>query len=631
MNEIKPESSVSSLPGIPPTAAQKYLTQFMGHACELLGHIEDQNKEYFNESTFQRMSQIYEKAKEELNAIKEKLEDQLKSPELSKKDITNFAKQVKKAEKEIAKVIQKAQIAVAAEIGSGGNIELKEKIEILARGGWKASIIKLLALVMKTHAVAIQCFKIAQIRMEKASQKNIVRDANIPWTKIDEEKNAQFLAFRKGFIDLKNRAGVIGLNGVYRIATTFSDKTIRKQLKSYIAQNLSDRKRTNIEKEIEIPSYGPVKSLMVPLNEEFDERTNLGVAVFGSIFGEKGVSSLNRQEAHLVNAWESNLSMHDQPIYRTLRHAIASDKFETNVETRHANSVKAAEELLKAAVMQEIEELLKFRSWEDIMQNGIQLNLNSVSLVTPDDVRAIGSKGANEKNMLLDQVEALHIFEKTPLCKCLIGDKAVPVKVQVNTFNFGVNAGAVDWGFGTKNQYDQNVKAFQGLKKQVEALKIAPMALKDRTDLENLTKDIEHLMASSSAYLKGDNQFEIGAKIINLSNLMNKIKGSGYKCAFNCMSGKDRTGIMDAIAKAYAVMALGNGHYPTHEELQNNDAVRQQFREVVVPLLLGSGSLEITETNTGAKGYKVTKHALVGDISEEHFLDIIGLSKLASS
>ncbi len=79
------------------------------------------------------------------------------------------------------------------------------------------------------------------------------------------------------------------------------------------------------------------------------------------------------------------------------------------------------------------------------------------------------------------------------------------------------------------------------------------------------------------------------------------------------MSGKDRTGFMDGIAKTFAIMAEANeGKYPTHKELQSNDRIRQQFTSILRIVLLKSGNLEITEMNTNAKGYKVRKEALLG-------------------
>ena len=139
--------------------------------------------------------------------------------------------------------------------------------------------------------------------------------------------------------------------------------------------------------------------------------------------------------------------------------------------------------------------------------------------------------------------------------------------------------------------------------------------------------DIEILMKSSNAYLK-DNQYELAAKIILLSN---KMDGSGStKCAFNCMSGKDRTGILDGVVRTFAVMIHQDGKVPSHDDLMNNPAVREKFTSILKPMLLEMGGLDVVEVNTGVRGYKVGKEAMLG-LSSEDFLAVCGLSKTTAS
>ncbi|KIC71288.1 hypothetical protein DB44_DZ00010 [Candidatus Protochlamydia amoebophila] len=152
----------------------------------------------------------------------------------------------------------------------------------------------------------------------------------------------------------------------------------------------------------------------------------------------------------------------------------------------------------------------------------------------------------------------------------------------------------------------------------------------ERAKLQSLLDDITFLMESPKAYLDGDNQYEIGAKIINLSNGMDNIQ-KGTKCAFNCMSGKDRTGMMDGVAKTFAIMNEINGKFPSHEELKSDPEVRKQFREIFVPIMKEMGGLDITRINTGATGYKVGKEAKLAGLPEEEFLEMMGLSKTTSS
>ena len=109
--------------------------------------------------------------------------------------------------------------------------------------------------------------------------------------------------------------------------------------------------------------------------------------------------------------------------------------------------------------------------------------------------------------------------------------------------------------------------------------------------MESVLKDIQYLMRNRKAYLEGRNQYEVGAKILLLQNMMREVQdGHSAWCAFNCMSGKDRTGIMDAIAKTYSLMRDENGgRVPTHDDLKK-DPHRIRFQELVVPILLNQAA-----------------------------------------
>jgi phosphatidylinositol-4,5-bisphosphate 4-phosphatase len=151
--------------------------------------------------------------------------------------------------------------------------------------------------------------------------------------------------------------------------------------------------------------------------------------------------------------------------------------------------------------------------------------------------------------------------------------------------------------------------------------------------------DINTLMKDKHAYLEGNNQYEVGAKILLLTNIMNralvakkeKIAISG---AFNCASGKDRTGMMDGILKTFALMTDKRGKCPTHQEFtaegESGDLLRKEFTDILVSLLLESGVLEITYLNTGAKGLKVSEEARLFNLPLEDFLQMQGLSTTSS-
>src|SRR5262249_19279478 len=94
----------------------------------------------------------------------------------------------------------------------------------------------------------------------------------------------------------------------------------------------------------------------------------------------------------------------------------------------------------------------------------VEINLNSMSLVTPDVFRR--GEG-DEAKMLREQMAAWERLSADPQprkvwVKGPEGDVQVKVRIDVTAFNFGVNAGAVTGlnnipgvsGWGTSNEYN---------------------------------------------------------------------------------------------------------------------------------------------------------------------------------
>jgi hypothetical protein len=667
---------------------------------ELEGELKASKKEESDySSTLPKLTKEFDSAqkkfissREEVDSLEKKL--RFLQTNLSQKDIKTFGKELKKAEEEIVKIIRQTQLDVVFAIGQeyAGPGESKEKFESLAKGGWGARKIHLHAVFSKRERQVVEAFRKAKGLMDAASKTEISSPENE--SEIESDKRAEFESYRTGKSTLARRAGVIGLNSIestsriYRIQPTFSKQEIREQLDSFTVQNISDIQRVTIENTIEIGNQTYTNDF-IPLNQEFDlflGKLGLVSNVFKNIFGTKGISSGNRQETRLVNSFITTFSVGDKTLFSAIRHAIISDKYEKDATIRATNSRKSAEDLIKAAILNEIAS--QGLNLEQAREKGITLNLNSVSLVTPDSSRSwlrrflqLFGKGkgiADEKAMLNDQIEALHHFNGEHVYE--LDGFLIRVNVKINTFNFGVNAGAKGIKditikgkkiplptiirVGLTTQYEHNLKAMLGFRKQVEdfyeqvndILKksqdeinkpttFIPELEKAKKNAELLMKDIELLMADKEAYLEGDNQYEIQAKILCLSNLMNQAIKSindtipekhipGIQCAFNCMSDKDRSGIMDGIAKTFAAMAHENdGIYPSHEDLMRDSGLRKQFTDILVPLLLKGGGLKITQWNNKGEaiGYKVKEEARIFNIPLEQFLQIQGFSITSSS
>ena len=689
VNSKPTSSAVHSLSSV---KVEERINYFMGHSIEMLNQLKIQNQVAGKEGENKKIIEIYEKACEELVSIRSKLIGKFASSEnqpLDKLKIKELKKELESAKKGTEKIILNAQVEEKKELRSTEEASFETPAK-----GLRAKFIRFLEMIYNIQAYATHFF----YKEKKSSEITTNNQANHILKLYDKDESLDDKNESLGEVDkdklkelkelkdvtskeiINRRAGVIGLNGIYFIKNVFSKKEVGKQLKSFTAQNLSQKERVKIEKNILI---GETKyaSNQIPLNKEFDSHVSSGnnaINVFKKIFGDKGISSANRQEKHLVNGWVSNLKIGETQIFQSLRHAITSDKYEKNNETRLLNSQKAAKELLQAALLQEIQS--QGLTLEQAKEKGIVLNLNSVSLVTPDSFRRYVPGQNDEKKMFEDQLKALKSFEGENQEIDLDGI-SIPVTVKVNAFNFGVNQGAVKHNLGLAFQYDCNKQALDGLQGQyIELARLALEKVGNRRKAElskredelsekikisnNLMKDINELMENKSAYLKGGNQYEIGAKILNLTNEMDQIAklisekkkeenstsnkeesvGSatpGFKCAFNCMSGKDRTGFLDSVAKTFAILAQQNdGYYPTHKELveskkQDNEnseeGIYDKFIKTLRSVVLNSGNLEITELNTGAMGLKVGKEARLAKMDKDLFLMIQGLSSTTSS
>jgi len=685
-----------------------HIDNFMGHRYSLLSVLYQQNQQIVSNSheKTDRLKLIYESALDKIGNLCQKLacesrcenlDDSSLTRDLTSLEIKKLKSKLKKTEKQIVKIIQESQIQTISLLVE--KEELVNQVVTLAKGGLKAKWIHFMALVSKTNQArkAIEAFNNAHQSMIEKSTPTIDVENSINLDTLNEDRQTEI---KSG--NLHRRDGVIGIQGNYQVQVTFSKNKIKNQIKSFVAQRLSDKERKTINKEITIDDSGVNEKFVsqaIPFNEEFDanlQNRGTSSSVFGSIFGNKGIASANRQEAHLVNGWETNLIYRGKILFQALRHAIISDKHEKNPLIRQKNSKQAAEELLKAALLQELagQGLTLEKAAQQGLENPIQLNLNSVSIVTPDEVRPImnrfprilrllGLKAqADEKALLHDQISALKSLNGAQTFE--LDGYQIPVLVKTNSFNFGVNGVSVGYKIGPlkihlglKNQYRYNVEAWKEMRLQLKSpiireirkevldlkielkalyeennplkkqeievirMRLAEIALANK-NTRQLINDIGVMMRDRKAYLEGNNQYEIGAKILLLTNTINQTidlinankeigetRMAGLKSAFNCMSGKDRTSIIDAMTKTFAMMTTRNqGLYHSHQEVMNDLQLQEEFRKVFLNLLLKGTGLEITKINTQIKGYKVGEETRIFGMSLKEFLQIEGLSSL---
>lgn len=494
-------------------------------------------------------------------------------------------------------------------------------------------------------------------------------------TLIDYQKRMELLDFATSTNNLEQRDGIIKYKDEYIAAPTYDKKALEKQLKSLQVQSVSSQERSTIKREFEYNEQW-YESLLIPMNEQFDELHNVP-GVFANIFGKGGISSANRQErGHAINTWLSILKragkVHEEGeiLFDTFRHAALSDKLEVDQRKRDTNSKKMAEELIVAAFLREISkqglDLEKAR--EKGETKPIRLVLGSVSALTPDYFRQIkssltGKHDKNEQRMLQDQVKALHSL--AGVRTLTINGQKIRVNIEVNTFNFGVNVGARFSAPAAAYQKRINDQAFAQLQKNyTRVMKLVnkeidelwsqdelsedqraklDALLSKRTSAKELMHDARILLANRASVAKGNNYYEPGTKILNLYNVLDQSvailnqdrtpqdRVSGYRSAFNCMSGKDRTGSLELAAYSHAVWAdQHDGRYPSIEEIRSNPQTRAELLEIYLENL-PKGSKDITEINTDVEGFKVGIEARLFGMPEYMFHEVTGFSKLTTS
>lgn len=643
--------------------AKEIVNQRIDDAIEMLDHLENQYRK--KRVTGEEITSIFTKARETIQTIKQEVIDSNTAKELSDGKTKSFAKRLKQADRRAISVITQHTISFRKALAENiTRFKDNQYINKLITGGISAIFVRFLAFYGNEEA------KSAVDSLKRADEKMRSKEAQEEKNKVGEDLSAihqRRLEHRNDQNELKKRSGVIGLAGIFTFQQSlFSNKETKKQLNAYRSQKLSDQERVPLKSQIKIKQK-TFDNTFVPLNNSFDP-------AFGAIAGDGGISSTNQLEGpHLVNAWEVKLKADDAINFRSIRHGITSDRAEKNPQIRLENSEKAAKELVMAALLQELSD--RNLSLETASTTEINLSLNSVSLVTVDDLLPlITKKGHSEKEMFRDQWKALKAMEKLEFIE--ISGIKIPVKIQVNSFNFGVNEIAKK-NLGIAHQYNEyNQLAHTGFSDHYENFLIKRRDLisaahrnkqaahrNKQSDLQNsepelkqlmkqikaLNKDISKLMKNKKAYLQGNNQYELGAKILIMSHLMDRMiqkynrmvpvdkQQGGYKSAFNCKSGKDRTGMMSDIAEALTIYAsLNEGAYPSHEELQAGQPANKQFTAILAQLIEESQSIEITKINTGARGYKLSATAArVADLSSKEydglFKRMVGLSRMVAS
>ncbi len=298
---------------------------------------------------------------------------------------------------------------------------------------------------------------------------------------------------------------------------------------------------------------------------------------------------------------------------------------------REQANLSRARECLKAAVATNPAALEQIRQQCAADQPlAINFSMTSISLLTPDLPRHLFSSSSDERGMLEDQTRAWQALQQGPVALPVeVDGQIVTVRVtpSILTFNFGVNEGAVTDSMKAKGAIgawssvaDQNRAAMVGLLGAPQITQTAraqgyhnvafggrvgaflaanqgsldPAMQRKVAQVRVLAGQIQDIWTSGGYRREGTDPYKLPARLAVLSHLL------GETPAWNCKSGKDRTGELDAEAKFLMARIADTGRVPTPDEPLN-----EELTSMFASFALNGGNHEIQRINTGSAGFKL--------------------------
>ncbi len=396
-----------------------------------------------------------------------------------------------------------------------------------------------------------------------------------------------------------------------------------------------------------------------------------------------GIPSGNRTSGHVSNMFRTEIK-NDQgrTLFSAYRHAVLDASKEKVGAQREAKSKQRTTEMLVSIIKDRYSNIANSGNSSD---NPITFNLMSVNLMNGTNI------GGNEYDMIEHQTNALKSFmpkdeagNQIPV-KLEIDGKEVYIKPNIITFNTPANKYSTkaligNWIWSNGSKATDNVGSFNQLFGDTYLNKNSQYKINEITsnnqeyvnDFYNdfyrrmgpdslvgkflldenvsqadknkvciLSAEINLLMQNGNYRDSKFDAFELPARLVLLSNILNK---DNVTC-FNCKSGKDRTGHLDIVAKQLAIKmdTVKNGTNIV-QFLQNKSSIvstmtgqenvtkkddNQNFKE----LSINSGNLEVQKLNCGLMGSKV--HKVTGIVNhfgdKDMFQFYQGASKFAKS
>lgn len=315
----------------------------------------------------------------------------------------------------------------------------------------------------------------------------------------------------------------------------------------------------------------------------------------------KGICSKSAEETtHAVNLWLSEVKDNNQStLFSGIRHGVLSPyALPERSAARLQGAKNRAKEVVMAALFAKPELYKRALNHEEVT-----LRIASTSLLT-----YLGK----EKRMLDDQVAAWQMLNNDGVIKLNIKNEKgeaqeVKVKLDIAIFNFGVN----ELAFSIPKVIRQN----DNLNKTALAQILGPNYLinnevggwvghylsehphaSNRHKVEELCQQIKEIWKKKSYRYDGNEPYKIAQRIAMLAYEIGAVP------CWNCKSGKDRTGMLDAEIKREAI-----NYHQGYSLSKPGAKLTNEEKKLFQGVLLHSGNKQVQEYNTGVAGNKVTK------------------------
>ena len=389
----------------------------------------------------------------------------------------------------------------------------------------------------------------------------------------------------------------------------------KKDLKDAILNSLEEKGWKTFESKINLGTAGEQKefrNILIPANKMKLDLSGQLVSIFAEEYKDgSGVScySNNRNTIHAANLWSTKLLASDDTVlFNGIRHSSLSSP-DLGEDERAESAKNKVAEVIRAALLSKYEKEIN----DSILNNKeltepLDLKLTSTSLLTLMDFKFAKIK-ETEKTQFEDQMKAFS-NAKESLKGIEINGKKIPIKFDFIQFSTGINNIALGesiflkainssgWNEADKINRNSLITLIGSLDENSDPLGWAGEYLQ-RENVTQLQKDkvtllvneIRSIFNSKMHHTENNDRFALPKRLVLLTHLIDATP------AFNCKSGKDRTGMIDAEVKALAA------HLSTQKDSKKLST--EMGKPELFPFYFDPINFDVQSLNSGLSGNKV--------------------------